>query len=121
MRVRPTGRLGGTRPVVVDTAAGPRFVKLRGAADGPAALVAEVIVAELAEALGLAGPVAGRPRPGHPDRRPRPGTRRPAGRECQPEPRIRVPADGPGLRAGRPVRGARRHSGRGPVAGPADP
>jgi hypothetical protein len=52
-RVRATGRLGGTRPVVVDTAAGPRFVKLRGAADGPAALVAEVIVAELAEALGL--------------------------------------------------------------------
>ena len=56
IRVRATGRLGGTRPVIVDTDAGPWFVKLRGAAEGPAALIAEVIVAELAEALGLTVP-----------------------------------------------------------------
>ena len=39
--------------MLVDTSAGKRFVKLRGAAQGTGALVAEMIVAELAEALNL--------------------------------------------------------------------
>ena len=43
-------------PVVVDTAGGRFVTKLRGAAQGPGALVAEVIVAELAEVLGLPVP-----------------------------------------------------------------
>lgn len=42
--------------MVVDTDAGPRFVKLRGAAQGPLALVAEIVVAHLAEKLSLAVP-----------------------------------------------------------------
>jgi hypothetical protein len=42
--------------VLVDTDDGLRFTKLRGAAQGTGALVAEVIVAELAEALGLPVP-----------------------------------------------------------------
>jgi hypothetical protein len=41
---------------VVDTPAGRRLVKLRGAAQGTGPLVAEVIVAALAEALGLRVP-----------------------------------------------------------------
>jgi len=40
----------------VDTAAGRFLVKLRGAAQGPAVLVAEVIVAALADHFGLAVP-----------------------------------------------------------------
>jgi hypothetical protein len=42
--------------VVVETAQGDFFVKLRGAAQGTAALVAEIVVAELADALGLPVP-----------------------------------------------------------------
>jgi hypothetical protein len=42
--------------VVVETEEGHFLVKLRGAAQGTAALVAEVVVAELADALGLAVP-----------------------------------------------------------------
>jgi hypothetical protein len=42
--------------VVVETAAGQYFVKLRGAAQGTAALVAEVVVAELADRIGLPVP-----------------------------------------------------------------
>jgi len=43
-------------PLVVDTAAGRFLVKLRGAAQGLPPLIAEVIVAELALALGLPVP-----------------------------------------------------------------
>ena len=49
-------RRGSSRPIVVETDGGPRFVKLRGAAQGTAPLVAEVIVAALAEALELRVP-----------------------------------------------------------------
>jgi hypothetical protein len=42
--------------VVVETSAGARLVKLRGAGQGTGPLVAEIIVAELAEAVGLAVP-----------------------------------------------------------------
>jgi hypothetical protein len=49
-------RAGSSSPIVADTAAGRFVVKLRGAAQGPAALAAEVIVAELAERLGLPVP-----------------------------------------------------------------
>jgi len=44
---------GSSRPIIVDTASGKYFVKLRGAAQGSGALISEVIVAELAEALQL--------------------------------------------------------------------
>jgi hypothetical protein len=53
LRVISGHRRGSSRPVVVETEAGPFLVKLRGAAHGTAALVAEIVVAELAEALGL--------------------------------------------------------------------
>ena len=49
-------RRGSSRPVVVDTEAGLRFVKLRGAAQGTGPLVAEVIVGALADAIGLSVP-----------------------------------------------------------------
>ena len=54
-RILEGHRRGSSRPVVVsiDGESTPRFVKLRGAAQGTGALVAEVIVAELAEAIGL--------------------------------------------------------------------
>jgi hypothetical protein len=52
-RVTSGRRRGSSRPVVVATEAGPYLVKLRGAAHGTAALVAEIVVAELAEALSL--------------------------------------------------------------------
>lgn len=51
--VLATQQRGSSRPLLIATEHGPHFVKLRGAAQGPAALVAEVLVAELAEALGL--------------------------------------------------------------------
>ena len=49
---------GSSLPVIVETEAPARtvFTKLRGAAQGPAALVAEIIVAGLAEAIGLRVP-----------------------------------------------------------------
>jgi hypothetical protein len=52
-RVLSAIRSGSSLPVVVDTPAGRHIVKLRGAAHGTAALVAEIVVAELAERLGL--------------------------------------------------------------------
>jgi hypothetical protein len=55
-RITAGGRRGSSRPLVVETRAGVRIVKLRGAAQGTAPLVAEIIVAELAEAIGLAVP-----------------------------------------------------------------
>jgi hypothetical protein len=45
-----------TSPLVVDTPAGRCVAKLRGAAQGPSALLAELVVAELAERLGLPVP-----------------------------------------------------------------
>ncbi|HEX6276411.1 MAG TPA: HipA family kinase [Polyangiaceae bacterium] len=47
---------GNSSPVVVETGAGRFVLKLRGAGHGVLALVAEVIVADLAERLGLAVP-----------------------------------------------------------------
>lgn len=44
---------GSSRPVVVSTSSGKYLVKLRGAAQGCGALVSEIIVAGLAEALQL--------------------------------------------------------------------
>lgn len=55
-RISAAGRRGSSRPLIVETDAGVRIVKLRGAAQGTGPLVAEVIVGELAEALGLAVP-----------------------------------------------------------------
>lgn len=55
-RVLARIREGSSLPVVVETSAGRFVTKLRGAAQGPGALVAEVLVAELAEALGLPVP-----------------------------------------------------------------
>lgn len=55
-RVLARLRTGSSSPVVVDTAAGRFVAKLRGAAQGPLALIAEVIVAELAERLLLPVP-----------------------------------------------------------------
>jgi hypothetical protein len=46
-------RRGDSWPIVVETRAGQRLVKLRGAAQGTGPLVAEIIVAGLAEALDL--------------------------------------------------------------------
>ena len=56
VRVRSAIRTASSCPVLVETESGIRFVKLRGAAQGTGALVAEVIVAELAETLGLRVP-----------------------------------------------------------------
>jgi hypothetical protein len=47
---------GSSAPIVVETSGGRFVVKLRGAGHGVVALVAEVIVAELAEVLGLPVP-----------------------------------------------------------------
>jgi hypothetical protein len=55
-RVLRADKRGSSWPVLVETDDGPRFTKLRGAAQGTGALVAEVLVAELAEALGLRVP-----------------------------------------------------------------
>jgi len=52
-RVLAADKRGSSWPVLVETEDGLRFTKLRGAAQGTGALVAEVIVAELAESLGL--------------------------------------------------------------------
>jgi hypothetical protein len=49
-------RSGSSSPIVAQTPGGRFVVKLRGAAQGPSALAAEVIVAELAELLGLPVP-----------------------------------------------------------------
>ena len=55
-RITAAGRRGSSRPVVVETSAGARLVKLRGAAQGAGPLVAEIVIAELAEAIGLSVP-----------------------------------------------------------------
>jgi len=52
-RVLSADRRGSSWPVIVDADNETWFTKLRGAGQGTAALVAEIIVAELAEALGL--------------------------------------------------------------------
>jgi hypothetical protein len=49
-------RRSSSSPVIVETDAGTLFVKLRGAGQGTAALVAEIIVAELAAHLGFLVP-----------------------------------------------------------------
>ena len=55
---------GSSWPIVVRDDAGARWlVKLRGNAHGAAPLVAEIIVGELAAALGLAVPARARPAP----------------------------------------------------------
>jgi hypothetical protein len=46
-------RTASSSPVIAETETGTCFVKLRGAAQGTLALVAEIIVAELGEAIGL--------------------------------------------------------------------
>ena len=56
LRVLAGPRRGSSRPLVVETARGIFFTKLRGAAQGTAVLVAEIVVAELADALGLPVP-----------------------------------------------------------------
>jgi hypothetical protein len=55
-RVLAAERRGSSWPVLVETEDGVLFTKLRGAAQGTGALVAEVIVAELAESLGIRVP-----------------------------------------------------------------
>lgn len=55
-RIVSSPKRGSSWPVVAETEEGPFLAKLRGAAQGTAALVAEVIVAELADGLGLAVP-----------------------------------------------------------------
>lgn len=56
LRIAASPRRGSSWPVVVETAEGAFLVKLRGAAQGTAALVAEIVVAELADALALGVP-----------------------------------------------------------------
>jgi hypothetical protein len=56
LRISSGKRRGSSRPVVVETEAGPRFVKLRGAAQGTGPLVAEIIVGAFADAIGLSVP-----------------------------------------------------------------
>ncbi len=55
-RVVRRERSGSSSPVVVETSEGLWFTKLRGAAQGVAPLVAELIVAELADVLSLSVP-----------------------------------------------------------------
>jgi hypothetical protein len=55
-RVVSAIRRGSSSPVVAETEAGTFVVKLRGAAQGVPPLIAEIIVAELAGALGLPVP-----------------------------------------------------------------
>lgn len=55
-RILRRERNASSSPVVAETETGICFIKLRGAAQGTLALVAEIIVAELAEAIGLSVP-----------------------------------------------------------------
>jgi hypothetical protein len=55
-RILGRDRHGSSSPVVAETEAGRFFVKLRGAAQGVPPLIAEIVVAELAMALGLPVP-----------------------------------------------------------------
>lgn len=52
-RVLSGQRRGSSRPIVVDTDRGRHLVKLRGAAQGAGALIAEIVVGHLGEALDL--------------------------------------------------------------------
>jgi hypothetical protein len=56
LRVASSIRRGSSWPIVVETTGGRFFTKLRGAAQGTSALTAEIIVAALADALGLRVP-----------------------------------------------------------------
>ena len=56
IRILQADRRGSSLPVIIEPEAGLFFTKLRGAAQGTSALVAEIIVAALAEALGLRVP-----------------------------------------------------------------
>ncbi|KAI9133124.1 HipA family kinase [Acaryochloris sp. CCMEE 5410] len=53
IRIVSAPRCGSSRPIVVETEAGYFLTKLRGAAQGTAALVSEMVVSALAEALGF--------------------------------------------------------------------
>src|SRR5262245_46991181 len=55
-RVLRADRRGSSLPVLVDTDAGVFYAKLRGAAQAPASLIAEIIVGALATVVGLAVP-----------------------------------------------------------------
>ena len=55
-RVLRADRRGSSWPLLIDTDAGVFYTKLRGAAQAPASLVAEIIVGSLADALGLCVP-----------------------------------------------------------------
>jgi hypothetical protein len=55
-RVLSAFRQGSSWPVVVDTGSERLFTKLRGVAHGSAPLVAEIVVGELADVLGLLTP-----------------------------------------------------------------
>jgi HipA-like kinase len=55
-RVLRADRGGSSWPVLIDTDAGVFYAKLRGAAQAPASLVAEIVVRALADALGLLVP-----------------------------------------------------------------
>ena len=55
-RILSAIRRGSSWPIVAETAAGTFLVKLRGAAQGVPPLIAEIMVAELAAALGLPVP-----------------------------------------------------------------
>lgn len=52
-RVLSADRRGSSWPALIETDAGLRFTKLRGAGQGTGPLVAEIVVASLAEAIGL--------------------------------------------------------------------
>lgn len=52
-RVLSADRRGSSWPTLIETDVGLRFTKLRGAGQGTGPLVAEIIVASLAEAIGL--------------------------------------------------------------------
>jgi hypothetical protein len=56
LRILRADRRGSSWPVWIDTEAGVFHTKLRGAAQAPASLVAEIIVGALADALGLSVP-----------------------------------------------------------------
>ena len=55
-RVLRSDRAGSSWPVLVETDAGIFYTKLRGAAQAPASLVAEIVVGGLADALELPVP-----------------------------------------------------------------
>jgi hypothetical protein len=55
-RVLSSSRRGSSWPIEVETEAGPYFVKLAGSGHGRSAMIAEVIVGELAETIGLRVP-----------------------------------------------------------------